>query len=1484
MFVYRYTLAFTLLLFSYFTLAAQHVRSFELLVHVSKGKNVLKEDLECLRQSLDIPLQKDLGNGLQLWDWSTPGSTKYTPAEVISLVRSVFPDAFVQPNYLYQLSAIPNDNLFNNQWNMYNKGDGGCNTGADIGVVDAWDIGTGDSTLIIAVIDGGMDLDHEDLIANRYRNPMDSSFDGRDQDGNGLVDDVYGWDFVNDSLGSNGSRYNGGRPEDDTHNGHGTHVAGIVGARGNNQSGIAGVCWNCKLLPIKFSDSTGKGNTLTAISAINYIADLKESGVNIKVANNSWGGTANDLLLYQAIQRLDSLGVLFVAASGNANQNNNDQNPYYPASFDLPNIISVTSTNCHDILASSANIGLRSVDIAAPGVGILSTLPNDQYGFLSGTSMAAPHVAGAVGLMYSLSSGLTPFMIKQRLIDLADPIPHLADKCLSGSRLNINRALTDNSITTFQQTYSFTNYEIRFNDIVEDGDGNYYLSGYVDSVVSGSTKRSDVFIQKVNGQGQVIWAKTVGGNLGEANISMVLAPDSGVIICSDTRSFTIPIYEVLMFQFDPNGQKVWEKLIHFNGKALPLTIARTNDRGLIQTGNSELDSSVVFLMKTDSIGNIEWFNTYSDSNITHTFGVSVTPLQNGEYLLLGRQRIGSILSPIMIKTDSIGQVIWSRTTFSATNVFSKAIETTSGKLLVLSFEDFGLSTGRDLFVYQLSQNGEIEWGQRFSSSLEDLGLGLAENKNGNYFISGYSQDVTDATAVALTMEIDINGNLQWISATEPLSGLNLSRDGLQTSDGGFGICGTNDSLAFFIKTDIYGSSGCLTDIATQVIQVPIPKDSITWDSLGLFATPGIPAAIPLVLDPFITDVTSSIQTTTNCISSVDCNLTVTFPPPDPSICLGETVTFASQSSGADTLYWYINDTLRSQADTFSYTFNHIGEFEIRLKGVSDTCSLSSTQHLLVRTPVRLNLGADTTTIAPSYFLNAATPNGRTYLWTNSNSDTVANTSYIGITRSGTYTLQVQDACGDTAIDSIHVNLIGNGLFMVPGDVNADGLINMVDWFLLTTQHGNLGIPRINPSSLPIPQRSQDWSISFPNGHFLADSVNLKHADVDGDSILSTFIDGPKAIANFNSIHPNLTTPLSPYSIHIQAQQSSVTLGDSIYFSFIIENQGGVDSLLGIALSLHPSILLTNPPTLASDSSIWGQAGVDYNQDRYVDSVTGRIDFGFARMDQQPVVTLGFRQFARSGIITQIDDIDDPWLFAALIPITFTPGNVLLFGKNSLVPVNSVSVQSTITVMVEIPSDLVFAKVRAHSLACSDKTVETTVEIAEKNAQKITLLHSSDGLIWAKGDSVMGKNDTTTLASSYTFMHDVDPLLTANGDTLYYQLQIEGPQGEVYHTTIWSQIVTGCELSTAITAQVAQKGFQVFPNPTRDQLSIEFAKPFETPGKLSLIDLAGKPVRKYAIRGNRVLRINVKDLPEGIYFLTYHSEGQKPETKKVIIHH
>ncbi|MEW6001326.1 MAG: S8 family serine peptidase [Nitrospirota bacterium] len=457
---------------------------------------------------------------------------------------------YAEPNYVRCVaSTVPNDTYFGDQWALLNTGTYASGTaGADIKATDAWDITRGNSNIVVAVVDTGIDYKHSDLVGNIWTNPGESNCaNGIDDDSNGKIDDCKGWNFAD----------NNNDPFDDI--GHGTHVAGIIGAVGNNGSGISGVMWNVKLMPLKiFSINRVEpggcvgGYVADEISAIQYAISK-----NAKIINASFGQETFCNSEFDAINSANSAGVLFVAAAGNGTDNdgigkNNDLAPAFPASYNLPNIISVAATDQNDVRVPFSNFGLNSVHVAAPGIYVLSTIPNDGFqdkDFNAGTSMAAPHVVGLAGLLCSHYTNFNYSQVRGTILRYVDILPTLSGWIQTGGRINAFRAISSLLMPT-----------------------------NLKATATSPTKISLTWEDNATGEdGYKIERKTAGADFAQI---AVLGPDATIFRDSGLSRSTTYVYRVRVFNSLPNppGTTIEGNSL-FSDEASATTPAKKDDDG-----------------------------------------------------------------------------------------------------------------------------------------------------------------------------------------------------------------------------------------------------------------------------------------------------------------------------------------------------------------------------------------------------------------------------------------------------------------------------------------------------------------------------------------------------------------------------------------------------------------------------------------------------------------------------------------------------------------------------------------------------------------------------------------------------------------------------------------------------------------------------------------------------------------------------------------
>jgi subtilisin family serine protease len=355
--------------------------------------------------------------------------------EAIQLLQGNPNVEYAEPNWIYHHFATANDTYVSNGslWGMSSaNATGGASANVfGSGASTAWQNNKTDcGDVVIGIIDEGYMYAHQDLAANAFKNPGEIEGNGVDDDKNGLIDDVYGWDFA----GNNNTVFDGAADD------HGTHVAGTIGAVGGNGIGVAGVCWKVRLMNAKFLGNRG-GTTDNAIKSVDYFTDLKKRhGLNLVATSNSWGGGGFSQGLQDAIERANAEGILFIAAAGNSTLNCETSN-CYPAEYPNANVIAVASITSTGALSSFSNFGSSTIDLGAPGSAIWSTIPakngSSSYASYSGTSMATPHVSGAAALYKARNPSASAAQIKAALLS-GTATTSLNGKTLSGNRLNVS--------------------------------------------------------------------------------------------------------------------------------------------------------------------------------------------------------------------------------------------------------------------------------------------------------------------------------------------------------------------------------------------------------------------------------------------------------------------------------------------------------------------------------------------------------------------------------------------------------------------------------------------------------------------------------------------------------------------------------------------------------------------------------------------------------------------------------------------------------------------------------------------------------------------------------------------------------------------------------------------------------------------------------------------------------------------------------------
>jgi subtilisin family serine protease len=389
-------------------------------------KDVRPPDVSAKRLAPGILFLKAKSKKLSALANGSPRPQRYTRAlnlcyraKTRRMIKKIKGRVRCEANFAYFASEIPNDPNYSSQY-----------ASSFLSLPATWDKTKGSSALLALVVDTGVLYSHPDLVDNVWTNPLEIPNNNVDDDNNGYIDDIHGYNAITGS----------GDPLDD--NGHGTHCSGIIGGKGNNGTGGTGVAWDVKIVGAKFLDSTGSGSLAAAIAAINYGTTLKNSGYNVVVSNNSWGGGGFSSALYSAIQNANNAGILFVVAAGNSSSNN-DTTPSYPSSYTNANVLAVASTTSSGSLSSFSNYGATSVDIGAPGSSIISCWLNNGYAYASGTSMAAPQVSGIAIVTQAICGGaLSVSQVKDAILNNGVTYSSLTSKVATGAIANAYGAVT----------------------------------------------------------------------------------------------------------------------------------------------------------------------------------------------------------------------------------------------------------------------------------------------------------------------------------------------------------------------------------------------------------------------------------------------------------------------------------------------------------------------------------------------------------------------------------------------------------------------------------------------------------------------------------------------------------------------------------------------------------------------------------------------------------------------------------------------------------------------------------------------------------------------------------------------------------------------------------------------------------------------------------------------------------------------------------
>jgi subtilisin family serine protease len=695
-----------------------------------------------------------------------------TVAEAIKEYQADPDVEYAEPNYLVSSLALPNDTRFVELWNLYNTGQSGGASGADINAPSAWDISTGSSDVVVAVIDTGIDYTHPDLMANLWTSPTElNGQTGTDDDGNGYADDIYGYNALTHA----------GDPLDDF--GHGTHVAGIIGAAGDNELGIVGVSWNVKIMSCKFLNAYGYGDSSGAIECLQYVKAMKDRGVNIVATNNSWGGDGYSQALYDAIDA--QRDILFIAAAGN-DWSDNDVLGAYPADYDLPNVISVAATDANDNKSYFSNYGRRTVHVGAPGSTILSTLPATNYfnitggyGKLSGTSMAAPHVTGLAALLKAQTPERDWKALKNLILAGGDATAAMQGRTLTGKRINAYGSLTCInspvfSIVRYPSVYT-VGQPVTLSALHIDCDlpaGPVTVTSFGGDTVS--LHDDGVAPDGVAGDGiySGTWVPTRQGERltfsAASGVETVSVPTLGI---SNDRLMEANTHALPYSQLLVGRGGVPPYTFSLASGSLPPGLTLDSSTGEISgvpssTGYFYFTVQVADFAGSSATKTLEiyavddslvemWAKTYDKGGYELATAIRID--QNDRIHLAGGVSNGLVWNYFAARYDTGGGLLWDSSWDGHSGGANGMTVDGAGNMYLAGAIDNG--TDSDFFTAKFDSSGNLLWERTFDNGDEDGAGGVAVDASGNVYVTGASWG--GSAWDGLTIKYDAAGNVIW---------------------------------------------------------------------------------------------------------------------------------------------------------------------------------------------------------------------------------------------------------------------------------------------------------------------------------------------------------------------------------------------------------------------------------------------------------------------------------------------------------------------------------------------------------------------------------------------------------------------------------------------------------------------------------------------------------------------------------------------------
>lgn len=1412
----------------------------------------------------------------QIWEIPTnirlAGTLIRNVTDYITYVQRHYPQLYIQPDYQYSISTIPDDPGFFEQWYLKNTEQNACEYGIDIGAENAWNLQRKVDSVVVGVIDTGIDWTHPDLINNIWQNLGEDTngdgvlkfqngfwqFDsadtnGIDDDGNGFIDDFIGWDFHD----------NDNNPYDEK--GHGTHVSGIIGAEGNNGIGISGICWSVRLMALKFMDSTGVGYTSEATEALEYAIQM---GANI--TNNSWGGSSVDSILYWSIEQAGQQGQLFVAAAGNDGADN-DLQEVYPANYELDHIISVGAHDCEGQITDFSNFGRTNVDILAPGKGIYSTWPLNEYRFNNGTSMAAPQVSGALALTLGRFPDIDALTLKNVLLNQVKTDTSLVDFSLSGGRLFIPDILqtafapnggdnawvlytdgedvqdvafqgdnvwiaTGGGLVKFNRSDSSTLFFNKGNSgipshnlkvLTTDLWGNPWLG--IDNVGISAFERNNWQNFDISHLGlgtsvnnnntysftfsgiemdtlRNIWGGVPGSFFGGSNPNTIgglirydtqwkrISRDEIGKVLKDSQHNIRVVTRDRIFKFDnlaPTIIDIPDSLLFSLHHSLTnvdqngtIWIVRGIDRETlikfdgvnwerVTFNDSTLDGETIHQMTVDHHGKIwmivgEQLVSFKDSAI-NTYNIPEIDIATANGLYADdNEKIWISLETNGLYCYDPASSIHRKLNTTNTELNNKfelignTLLDSEGNLWGMGSDRIYLFKKNEWYTFNHSQNpylpinfGEISSPYRISlDSLNRLWIasdsGLVVFNEQEVFVYDSANSLLTQSVVVddtgVVWLVDFSGkifsiaNEQWTSSNFPDSvifnfvvtgpeGLLIGSSDLAAN----GIYLKNRVNNIELISDGFNWNGAIIN------SIVIINDSLIWagTSQGLFKYNGVNWQIiansPIVdisllvadrednlwigSDNNIFRYKSDTWTIWNAQNSalpnaningisyeqngllyinVGGELAIFDPAQSLSFsastlisCLGDSVIFRNASSQADEYRWEIDGISIANSVNLTYSWQQAGIHEVKLIANDSLFGQREfIQYIQVRTPIDLDLGADTTLCGEAIFLEANV-DADSYLWTTIEGDTLSTLDILTPIESGSYILEVIDACGFVDLDTVEVVLTKSetGACVWPGDVNANGLVNIEDFLLMAIAHDTLGIARPDTNTQWQAQESMDWASTFRLSNPLAAGLNHKHADCNGDGVVNIEEDA-RLIQKYTNYTYESRSEEGKAFLELAPTAHSLVLGDTLFFEINLKHPDDtIENLYGLAFQIKPNIRISQPISMDFEDSWIATNEVELQTLNLILDRKKQVDIGISR-------TLGlgvpdsipnFGKVGNGGILITVDDLDDPWTRANRIFFSMDYGELMLVQPDGTpIGVNPISTQAMETVTFELP--------------------------------------------------------------------------------------------------------------------------------------------------------------------------------------------------------